>query len=77
MDDIPGLIDFTLQSFTFKQFFKKQAAANRDQAVAKLRKKNKKLRKGNIVTLFSIAEVKHNKPQEVTMMSNYFPGQEC
>ena len=35
MDNIPGLIDFTLQSFTFRQFFKKQAAAYRDLAVAK------------------------------------------
>ena len=49
MDDIPGLLDFTLQSFTFRQFFKKQAAANRDLAVAKLMKKNKKLRKGEHV----------------------------
>ena len=46
MDNIPGLIDFTLQSFTFKQFFKNQAVANRGLAVAKLLKKNKKLRKG-------------------------------
>ena len=46
MDEIPGLIDFTLQSFTFKQFFKKQAVANRGLAAAKLLKKNKKLRKG-------------------------------
>ena len=46
MDDVPGLIDFTLQSFTFKQFFTKQAVANRGLAVAKLLQKSKKLRKG-------------------------------
>ena len=54
MDDIPGLIDFTLQSFTFKPFFQKQALANRGLAVAKLLEKNKKLRKGNILTPFVV-----------------------
>ena len=39
MDHIPGLLDFTLKSFTFKQFYKEQAMAKLRRFSSKMIKK--------------------------------------